>query len=1311
MILASSPSALLDAVDLASSPVHAPGHQLRWTTANVDEGLPGVLTPLTWSMYFPPTESTMRDCWVDMGVMAASDRAIPDDVDARFFSAAFGRAIANVDHMAQMAARIPGGSAVALEEQLFGVVQPGGLGEPTGLARVRRWPSVALKLPGVMRGAIRRHPEISAETSSWWSKEAFEVDLSRAEAVAKLVEARAHFERVLATHMVLSMATQGLMEQIMNLADRAGDRSLAGEVVRAKSGTAEFFLISDLHAMADGELELDVFLRNHGYHGAREGLVESVSWREDPEPVHNLMRAYQSRTGAETVEALTERRAAEQQEALERLVSGLNPIQRAAAKRLVGYCANLPDWRETGRENILKCVDVARAMSREVGRYFVEAGIVDDERGIDFLTIDEIAAFEGGGIAKWKLRELIDVRRCDHRAYEQFTLPHVFHGTPEPIPAIADEEHRAAISSEIIGLGVSNGVAEGVVRVVDDLHDVDLSSMPTEVVLVCRVTDPSWASLFPLSVAVVTDTGSHLSHAAIVCRELGLPCVANTRTGTSVLRDGDLVRVDGAQGIVTLLGEAASANDPLAVSFSAASQIPDADRVALLGGKGAALARMVAMGLPVPPGFTLTTTACHRFLDHGWSQDLDDALIAELHALQAATGKKLGDVERPLLLSVRSGAPISMPGMMDTVLNAGMTAAIADALCIATNDDRFGWDTYRRFVQSYTVIVLAAPDDLVRTALAEHLGDDEGRNLSGAELSRCVLSFRDALAAHGYVIPDDAAEQIRAAVSAVFASWNGERSRVYREVEGIGDDLGTGATVQMMAFGNLGNRSGTGVAFSRDPSSGAPGVMGDFLQGAQGEDVVAGTHETQPIATLREVWPEIGEQLDHTAALLERTTADIVDIEFTVEQGDFWLLQVRRGKHTPTAALRMAIDMAEDPNFPLTRAEALDRVEATLANPPTVSVDSAVDVAPDVLASGLAASPGFAVGGLCLDVDAAVAAGGRGEDIVLLRRETSPADIAGMAAARGIVTTLGGLVSHAAVVARGWALPAVVGASGITIEDDGIRVGDRFVPVGSVVTVDGTGGALLLGAYRPEQAEVPEVAVLRSWQRDATTGAAHSGVAGAVGDTFGEEVTAANVERVLVIKGMGDTSAVAAVLGASTDEVAPVFAGLVAAGAVQELPNGRLRPTPDTVRRVDAWFVEESKRVTPILEPHMGPFGNVNDAFKKLVTDWQLRTVEGELVPNDHSDAGHDASVIERLRTEIHVAITPIVEALSSEVPRFARYGARLAAALAAIDDGDHDMIAHPFRDSYHTVWFELHEELIRLSGRNRADEERAYST
>jgi pyruvate,orthophosphate dikinase len=735
------------------------------------------------------------------------------------------------------------------------------------------------------------------------------------------------------------------------------------------------------------------------------------------------------------------------------------------------------------------------------------------------------------------------------------------------------------------------------------------------------------------------------------------------------------------------------------MSFAKGAAFDQDKRRSLLGGKGAGLARMVDLGLPVPPGFTLTTESCKIHLAEGWKPALEAALVGCLNDLENDTGKRLGDRCRPLLVSVRSGAPISMPGMMDTVLNAGMTADIAQSLGEASGDARFGWDTLRRFVQSYVSVVLGAPAEFVRGVIEEQLGHDEGASMAPDELGRVTRALSGIFADRGYPIPADPLTQIREAVGAVFTSWNCDRAKTYRHLEGISDDLFTAANVQMMAFGNLGDQSGTGVAFSRNPSDGSPGLMGDFLQSAQGEDVVAGTHQTLPISALRDLWPDMYAELERTAHLLEHDLRDLVDIEFTVESGKFWMLQYRRGKHSPRAALRMAIDMAEDPKFPLTREEALKRVEKILQDPPMLPVVQFNSADIRVLAKGLAASPGQAIGALCTSVDEAVAAQGRGEAVILARRETSPSDIAGMAASVGILTTRGGHVSHAAVVARGWGLPAVVGAQDIEVLDEGIKIEGKLIPNGTEITVDGSSGLVLLGAHGRTEAEAPEVAILRAWSREGSSGTASAQAAG-----YKESATLETVSRALAIKGMGDPAGIADVLGTAVDEVAAIFATLIEAGDLKTMSNNRVRVTPKLTQRVDEWFAAAADRVKNGIIKEWDEFHVVNDHFKELVSRWQMREVDGTQVLNDHSDEAYDAEVLGSVRPKIHTLIMPIIERVAQAEPRLIRYRDRLTHALSALEAGDSSMLAHPLKNSYHTVWFGLHEELIRLSGRKRVE-------
>lgn len=709
---------------------------------------------------------------------------------------------------------------------------------------------------------------------------------------------------------------------------------------------------------------------------------------------------------------------------------------------------------------------------------------------------------------------------------------------------------------------------------------------------------------------------------------------------------------------------------------------------------------MTELGLPVPSGFILTTAACRTVFEDGWGPQFDDELRAGIAWIERQLDRRLGDPESPLLVSVRSGAPVSMPGMMDTVLNAGMTDAVAEALSERSGSGLFGWDTARRFVQSYAAAVAGAPTGLIAESSARRLGADEGRGLSPDALASATRQLREELAAAGYPVPDDPGLQIRQAAQAVFGSWKSDRAEAYRRVEGIAGELGTAVTVQAMTFGNLGDRSGTGVAFTRDPSTGAAEITGEFLPGAQGEDVVSGTHATRSLSEMRAIWPEIADELASAAARLERDLGDMADIEFTVEEGVLWFLQVRRGKRSPRAALRIAIDMAEDPDFPLDRAGALERVAEVLADPPTGAAAEPSASTPERLAEGLAASPGRAVGALCTDVGEAIERAGRGESVVLIRPETSPADIAGIAEARGLVTARGGVVCHAAVVARSWGIPAVVGAASIEVGTDGIAVAGTRVATGETVTVDGDRGLLLLGSHPGSRTDLEEVRTLRAWRAELEQPARPR-----TGSKTHGPLEMVEVRRVVGLKGAASADSLIDVFGCDPGEAAAAIDALVREGAAEKLPGERIRLTEEARAAVDELYRRDSSRLRASVEPVLDDFGAVDRAFKQLITSWQVREVDGAQIMNDHTDEAYDTEVVTQLRDDIHRRIGAVVAAVADAEPRLARYGDRFAAALEAVQEGEVQMMAHPLRDSYHTIWFEFHEELIRLSGRDRGSE------
>jgi len=512
----------------------------------------------------------------------------------------------------------------------------------------------------------------------------------------------------------------------------------------------------------------------------------------------------------------------------------------------------------------------------------------------------------------------------------------------------------------------------------------------------------------------------------------------------------------------------------------------------LLGGKGANLAEMTSvLELPVPPGFTISTDACRAYMAGGWPAGLSDEVTAARARLESAMGKTIGDADDPLLVSVRSGAKFSMPGMMDTVLNLGLNDRSVDGLAKQTGDDRFAYDSYRRFVAMYGRIVLDLPgeefeqrfDDVKQLA-----GTTSDARVPTELLATLVSSYlRLVEQATGSPFPQDPDDQLVGAIEAVFRSWNGPRAIAYRQREHISHDLGTAVNVQAMVFGNRDDRSGTGVGFTRDPATGAKGAYGDFLVNAQGEDVVAGIRNTEPLSALAERFADVHAELLRIFDRLERHYRDMCDTEFTIEQGKLWMLQTRVGKRTGRAALRMAVDMTAEPEIRLTKPEAVTRITedhlAGVLHPQFAGSGHAV------FAKGLGASPGAAVGRAYFSADDAAAAAGRGERVVLVRSETSPEDVHGMLAAEGILTARGGLVSHAAVVARGWGKPAVVGADVLRIGPHNVTAGDVTVAEGEWLSVDGTRGIVVVGEVELTPADPPpEFEVVLEWADEIRSG-------------------------------------------------------------------------------------------------------------------------------------------------------------------------------------------------------------------------------
>ena len=493
------------------------------------------------------------------------------------------------------------------------------------------------------------------------------------------------------------------------------------------------------------------------------------------------------------------------------------------------------------------------------------------------------------------------------------------------------------------------------------------------------------------------------------------------------------------------------------------------DMADLLGGKGANLAEMTRLGLPVPPGFTVTTEACRAYLATGAEPEgLSREVSRHLAALEDSAGRRLGQADDPLLLSVRSGAQVSMPGMMETVLDIGLNDDSVPGLAGVSGNERFAWDSYRRLVQMFGSTVMGVDAALFEDALTllkEERGAPDDVHLDAGDLARLVETYKDLIRREtGESFPQSPAEQLQRAILAVFESWNGERARLYRRREHIPDDLGTAVTVQRMVFGNLGHDSGSGVAFTRDPATGRPGLYGDYLPDAQGEDVVAGIRNTVPLAELERLDPlSYRRLLDHMGTL-ERHYRDLCDIEFTIERGTLWMLQTRVGKRTAEAAFTLATELADEGL--ITPREGLERVSGEeLARLMFPRFDTSATG--DPIARGIPASPGAAVGAAVFDSAEAVRRGEAGEKVVLVRQETTPDDLPGMVAAQAVLTSRGGKTSHAAVVARGMGKVCVCGAEELAVDTGRRRFTARdgtVVEEGTVVSVDGSTGAVYPGA-------------------------------------------------------------------------------------------------------------------------------------------------------------------------------------------------------------------------------------------------------
>src|SRR6056297_778694 len=509
----------------------------------------------------------------------------------------------------------------------------------------------------------------------------------------------------------------------------------------------------------------------------------------------------------------------------------------------------------------------------------------------------------------------------------------------------------------------------------------------------------------------------------------------------------------------------------------------------LLGGKGANLAEMSKIGLPVPPGFTITTEACIHYIEIGekLEDSLKESIFKHLEDLEDEIGKDFGDVNDPLLVSVRSGAVISMPGMMDTILDLGLNDKSVEGLAKKTSNPRFAYDSYRRLIQMFGNVVLGIPGyefDNYLERKKEKKGYNNDTELNVDDLKEIIVEYKNLIKKKTDIeFPQDPDEQLLMAVKAVFSSWNNSRAISYRNINDIPHDLGTAVNIQTMVFGNVGENSGTGVAFTRNPATGENKVFGEFLLNAQGEDVVAGIRTPKDIRELKNLMPEVYEEFMDVTETLEQHYKDMQDIEFTIQEGNLFLLQTRTGKRTADAAVNIAVDMEEegliDKETAIMRIDPEDISQLLHPNFKDEELEKA-----DILAKGLAASPGAATGKVYFTSEEAAEAAEDGEKVILVRKETSPEDIEGMVKAEGILTSRGGMTSHAAVVARGMGKCCVTGAGEIQVDERNhqFKAGEKVFNEGDYISLDGNTGNVYVGKIETTDAGVSDnFAVLMSW--------------------------------------------------------------------------------------------------------------------------------------------------------------------------------------------------------------------------------------
>jgi pyruvate, orthophosphate dikinase len=767
----------------------------------------------------------------------------------------------------------------------------------------------------------------------------------------------------------------------------------------------------------------------------------------------------------------------------------------------------------------------------------------------------------------------------------------------------------------------------------------------------------------------------------------------------------------------------------LVYAFDYQHRLPAAQLAELLGGKGASLAAMTALRLPVPPGFTIATGVPQPQAGEHLPEPVVGQVFAQLGQLAARAGRRFGDDEDPLLLSVRSGAPVSMPGMMDTVLNLGITEAAARALARAGTDEAvFAWDIYARFVRSYALTVLGLDTAAVGPPCSA---------LAASPLLTAEKLEHEAVALAGRVdvlVGDDSwrdpRRQVVAAITAVLQSWDSVRARAFRAREGISANTGTAVNIQQMVFGNRDEQSGTGVAFSRDPSTGTPGPYGDFLSRAQGEDVVAGSHHPRSLEAMAAAFPAAFRRLSEVLRLLEVRERDLIEVEFTIESGRLWLLQSRRGRRTGPAALRIAADMAADPDIALQPAEAVLRITAEDIR--QAEQIGAVCTGDSPIATGIGVTPGAVTGHAYFDTDRCLVAAERGTPVILVRPETSPADVAGMAAAAGLLTSRGGRVSHAAVIARAWGKVAICGAVEISVGDSSLTSASGVViREGDILTLDGSSGRVYAGALiiTRSSEQTASLAVVRSWcdeilavgagpqpaasvterleaarsllphkPASASDAASERAVPAAV--QYGTEpqehlLVALRIRGRVPLEDLGAPGLAGADTEAALRRMARDELCREAAGSWRLTPGGR-QAAEELVTRQRAGLDAGA------LEIVYAGFMRSDTALKAAITDWQVLP-DGR--PNSHKDPGHDASVLDRVAS-VHQSISRVLDEGTAVLPRLWHYRQRLDAAWAMVVAGDTTWLASPVKDSYHTVWFQLHEDLLLMTARQRGEQD-----